>query len=66
MCTKTRGYLSVMLCEDSTPTLRNMHHPPKDGNYCDEHCNEIKHVTVVDYNINMGSDHMSNQMTDTW
>jgi hypothetical protein len=34
--------------------LRNMHNPPADGNFCDEHGSAIKPAIVADYNKHMG------------
>ena len=32
----------------------NIHDPPREGNYCDEHGKEIKMAIVADYNCHMG------------
>jgi len=34
--------------------LMNMHCPPAEGNFCDEHGNTLKPVTMQDYNKHMG------------
>ena len=47
--------------------LTNIHDPPREGNYCDEHSNVIKPAIVVDYNRHMGhvnnADRMANSYT---
>jgi len=34
--------------------LTNIHNPPREGNYCNEHGNAIKPAIVADYNHHMG------------
>jgi len=53
--------------------LTNIHDPPREGNYRDEHGNVIKPAIVVDYNRHMGhvdnADRMANSYTtsrQTW
>jgi hypothetical protein len=45
----------------------DIHDPPREGNYSDEHGNTIKQVTVADYNRRMGhvenADRMANSYT---
>jgi len=47
--------------------LTNIHDPPREGNYCDEHGNAIKPAIVADYNGHMGqvdnTDRMANSYT---
>jgi len=47
--------------------LTNIHDPPREGNYCDEHGNAIKPAVVADYNRHMGhvdnADRMANSYT---
>jgi len=47
--------------------LTNIHDPPREGNYRDEHENAIKPAIVVDYNRHLGhvdnSDRMANSYT---
>jgi len=47
--------------------LTNIHHPPREDNYCDEHGNAIKPTIVADYNRHMGhvdnTDRMANNYT---
>jgi hypothetical protein len=47
--------------------LTNIHDPPTEGNYCDEHGNAIKPAIVADYNRHMGhvdtTDRMANSYT---
>ncbi len=47
--------------------LTNIHDPPKEGNYHDEHGNSIKSAIVADYNRRMGhvdnADRMANSYT---
>jgi len=53
--------------------LTNIHDPPREGNYCDEHGNAIKTTIVADYNRHMGNvdnlDRLANSYTashQTW
>ena len=47
--------------------LTNVHNPPREGNYRDEHGNVIKPALVADYNHHMGhvdsADRMANSYT---
>ena len=47
--------------------LTNIHDPPREGNYRDEHGNEVKPTIVADYNRHMGhvdnADGMANSYT---
>jgi hypothetical protein len=44
--------------------LTNMHAPPAEGNFCDEHGNAIKPVIVADYNKHMGYVDKADRMTN--
>jgi hypothetical protein len=72
---RTRGDLKAVVCKDKggVRLLTNIHNPPREGNYCDEHGNAIKPAIVADYNCHMGhvdsTDRMANSYTasrPTW
>ena len=69
ICVRTRGDLSAVVWNDKRDErlLTNIHNPPREGNYCDEHGNAIKPAIVVDYNRHMGyvdnTDRMANSYT---
>ena len=66
---RTRGDLMAVVWKDKRDVclLTNIHGPPKEGNYCDEHRNAIKPAIVADYNRHMGhvdnADRMANSYT---
>jgi len=66
---RTRGDLSAVVWKDKSDVrlLTNIHDPPREGNYCDEHGNAIKPTIVADYNRHMGyvdnTDRMANSYT---
>ena len=66
---RTRGYMTAVAWKDKRGVclLTNIHPPPTEGNYLDEHGNAIKPAIVADYNIHMGhvdnSDRMANSCT---
>jgi hypothetical protein len=49
---RTRGDLTAVVWKDKRDVrlLTNIHDPPREGNYCDEHGNAIKPAIVADYN----------------
>ena len=53
---RTRGDLTAVVWKDKRDVrlLTNIHDPPREGNYCDEHGNAIKPAIVADYNRHMG------------
>ena len=66
---RTRGDLTAVVWRDKRDVclLTNIHDPPTEGNYRDEHRNTIKPVIVADYNHHMGlvnnADRMANSYT---
>jgi len=66
---RTRGDLTAVTWKDKRDVclLTNIHDPPREGNYHDEHGNAIKPATVADYNRHMGhvdnSDRLANSYT---
>jgi hypothetical protein len=73
--TKVKGNLTAIVCKDkrNVSVLKNLHSPPLEGNFCDEHGKAMKSVTIQDYNRHMGcidkSDCMTNSCTisrQTW
>jgi hypothetical protein len=65
----TRGDLTAVVWRDKRDVclLTNIHDPPTEGNYRDEHGNTIKQAIVADYNRHMGhvdnADRMANSYT---
>jgi hypothetical protein len=64
--TRVRGNLRATVWKDKwdVNVLMNMHHPPVEGNFCDEHGNTLKPAIVQDCNGLMGYVDMSDHMTD--
>ena len=66
---RTRGDLSAVIWKDKRDVrlLKNIHDPPREGNYWDEHGNAIKPANVADYKRHMGyvdnTDRMANSYT---
>jgi len=46
--------------------LTNIHDPPREGNYCDEHGNAIKPAIVADYNRHMGHVDNADRMVNSY
>jgi len=46
--------------------LTNIHDPPREGNYCDEHGNVIKPAIVADYNRHMGHVDNTGRMANSY
>jgi hypothetical protein len=65
--TRVRGNLTAMIWKDKRHVnmLTNMHHPPAEGTFCDEHGNALKPVIIQDYNQHMGYVDKSDCMTNT-
>jgi len=55
---RTRGDLTAVVWKDKRDVclLTNIHDPPREGNYRDEHGNVLKPAIVADYNRHMGHD----------
>src|SRR5215510_5163482 len=53
---RTIGDLTAVVWRDKRDVgmLTNIHVPPSNGNFCDEHGNVIKQAIVADYNHHMG------------
>ena len=66
---RTRSDLMAVVWKDKQDMclLTNIHNPPKEGNYCDEHRNAIKPAILADYNRHTGhvdnSDRLANSYT---
>ena len=72
---RTRDDLTAVVWRDKRDVcmLTNIHDPPSEGNFRDEHGNAIKPAIVADYNRHMGyvdkTDRMANSYTSscqTW
>jgi hypothetical protein len=65
--TRVRGNLTAMIWKDRryVNMLMNMHHPPAEGNFCDEHGNALKPVIIQDYNQHMVYVDKCERMTNT-
>jgi len=74
---RTRGDLTAVVWKDKRDVclLTNIHDPPREGNYHDEHGNMIKPAIVADYNCHMGhvdnadrmaNSYMANRQTWKW
>jgi hypothetical protein len=65
---RTRDDLTAMVWRDKRdvhlPT--NMHHPPANGNLCDQHGNAIKPEIIQDYNRHMGYVDLGDTMTNSY
>jgi len=46
--------------------LTDIHDPPREGNYRDEHANAIKPATVADYNRHMGHIDNSDRLANSY
>jgi hypothetical protein len=63
---RVRDDLRVTVWKDkqNINMLTNMHHPPAEGNFCDEHGNTLKAAIIQGYNRHMGhvdkTDHITN------
>jgi len=57
-----------VLCKDKRDAclLTNIHYPPREDNYRDEHGNAIKPAIVADYNCHMGHVDNSDRLTNSY
>jgi len=64
---RTRGDLTAAVWKDKRDVclLTNIHDPPREGNYHDEHRNVIKPATVADYDHHMGHTDNSDRMANS-
>jgi len=65
---RTRGDLTDVVWKDKRDVclLTNIHDPPREGNYSDEHWNVIKPVIVTDYNCHMGHVDNADRMANSY
>ena len=65
---RTRGDLTAVVWKDKRDMclLTNIHDPPREGNYCDEHGNAIKPAIVADYNRHMGHVDNSDRLANSY
>ena len=65
---RTRGDLTAVVWKDKRDVcfLTNIHDPPREGNYCDEHRNVIKPTIVADYNLHVGHVDNSDMLTNSY
>jgi len=65
---RTRGDLTAVMWKDKRDVclLTNIHDPPREGNYCDEHGNAIKPAIVADYNRHMGHVGSADRMANSY
>jgi hypothetical protein len=54
--TKVKGNLTAILCEDklNVNVLMNLHSPPLEGNFCDEHGKAMEPAIIHELNGHMG------------
>ena len=65
---RTRGDLTAVVWKDKRDVclLTNLHDPPREGNYRDEHGNAIKPAIVADYNRHMGHVDNADRMVNSY
>jgi len=65
---RTRGDLTAVVWKDKRDVclLTNIHDPPREGNYRDEHGNTIKLAIVVNYNHHMGHVDNSDRLANSY
>jgi len=65
---RTRGHLTAVVWKDKRDVclLTNIHDPPREGNYRDEHGNAIKPAIVADYNHHMGHVDNSDRLANSY
>jgi len=65
---RTRGDLTAVAWKDKREMclLTNIHDPPREGNYRDEHVNAIKRAIVADYNRHMGHIDNSDRLANSY
>jgi hypothetical protein len=66
--TRVRGDMTALVWKDKRDVylLTNMHCPPAEGNFCDEHGNAIKPAIVADYNAHMGYVDKADRMANSY
>jgi hypothetical protein len=66
--TKVKGSWTVIVCKDkqNVNALKNMHSPPLEGNFCDEHGKAMKPAIIQDSNRHMGYVDKNDCMTDSY
>jgi hypothetical protein len=64
---RTRGDLTAVVLKDKRHVglLTNMHNPPKEGSFHDEHGNAVKPATVADYSRHVGYVDMADRMANS-
>jgi hypothetical protein len=65
---RVRGDMTASVWKDKRDVhmLTNMHNPPAEGNFCDDHGNAIKPAIVEDYNKHMGYVDKSDRMANSY
>jgi len=66
--TKVKGNLTAIVCKDkrNVNILKNLHSPPLEGNFCDEHGKAMKPAIIQDYSRHMGYADKSDCMTNSY
>jgi hypothetical protein len=66
--TKAKGNLTATVCKDkqNVNILTNVHSPPLEGNFCDEHGKAMKPAIIWDYNRHMGYTDKSDLMKNSY
>jgi len=65
---RTRSNVTAVVWKDNRDVclLINIHDPPREGNYRDEHGNAIKPAIMVDYNRHMGTVDKVDRMANSY
>jgi hypothetical protein len=65
---RVRGDMTMLVWKDKRDVymLTNIHGPPAEGNFCDEHRNAIKPAIIADYNMHMGYVDKADRMTNSY
>jgi len=65
---RTRGDLTAVVWKDMRDVclLTNIHDPPREGNYRDEHGNVIKPAIAADYNCHLGHVNNADRMANSY
>jgi hypothetical protein len=60
--------MTVLVWKDKRDVhvLTNMHCPPAEGNFCDEHGNAVKPAIVADYSTHMGYVDKADRMANSY